>query len=77
MINLTTLSEKHPVEVNQDEYDLLVQKKDRGWSNCDTQKEWLAKLHYIRKGFKENKLAKDAFVAMEKDLVLRWWKRWC
>ncbi len=77
MINLTTLSTLHPVQISEDDYDLLVQKKDKGWTYCETSLEWLAKLHYIRKGFKEKKMAREKFTELEKDLVLRWWKRWC
>ena len=55
MINLTTLSPEYPVEISNEDYDNFVTKKDKGWSNCDSQLEWLAKLYYIRKGYKEKK----------------------
>ncbi|MGK0290059.1 MAG: hypothetical protein ACI86H_001514 [bacterium] len=77
MINITNLSEDFPLEVTQEVYDSLKLKKNQGWSHCDTDIEWLVKLHYLRTGFKEKKIAKDVFFKKEKELVLKWWKRWC
>ncbi len=77
MINIANLSEKYPVLISPEEYEKLKNKKNGGWSNCDTQTEWMVKLHYLRKGFKEKKIARDSFFEKEKDLVIRWWKKWC
>lgn len=77
MINIANLSESHPIEVSEEEYETLKNRKSRGWSHCDTQKEWMVKLHYLRKGFKEGKIPANQFFARERDLVLNWWHRWC
>ena len=77
MINLLTLSPEHPYWVEEEEYNLLQAKKQRGWSHCDDQKEWLVKLHYLRKGFKEGKLNTLEFQKKEAELILHWWRRWC
>ncbi len=77
MINVANLSENHPLNVTEEEYETLKNKKHRGWSNCESQKEWMVKLHYLRKGFKEGRIPSDQFFAKERDLVLNWWQRWC
>ncbi len=77
MINIANLSEDFPIEVTPEEYETLKNRKVNGWSNCETQKEWMVKLHYLRKGFKEKKIPADQFFARERDLVLNWWRRWC
>ena len=75
-INLVTLSPEFPLWIQPEEYQRLTQKKQGGWSHCDSQLEWLAKLHYLRQGFKEGRLQKDDFYKKEEDLVLAWWRRW-
>jgi len=77
MINIANLSEKFPILIPLDEYEKLKNKKTGGWSNCDTQNEWMVKLHYLRSGFKEGKISRDIFFQKEKDLVMGWWKKWC
>lgn len=77
MINIANLSEDHPIFVTEEEYETLKNRKTAGWSQCETQKEWMVKLHYLRKGFKEGKLPAEQFFAKEADLVLNWWRRWC
>jgi len=77
MINLVTLSPEHPIAIMEEEYDRMVNLKDRGWSHCESQNEWLAKLHYLRKGFKEGNISQESFQSKEAELVLNWWKRWC
>lgn len=77
MINLANLSEEFPIWVSEEEYDTLKNKKTGGWSNCDTQKEWMVKLHYLRKGFKERKIDRESFFTREKELIIRWWAKWC
>ena len=77
MINLTTLSDSFPVSVDETEYSQYIQKKERGWSNCEDTLEWLSKLHYLRKGFKEGRIKKEEVAKKEAELVLNWWKRWC
>jgi hypothetical protein len=77
MINIANLSEDYPIHVTTEEYEALKNRKVAGWSHCDTQKEWMVKLHYLRKGFKEGKIPAEQFFAKERDLVLNWWRRWC
>ena len=77
MINVANLSEEFPIWVPEEEYNRLKGKKNNGWSNCDTQMEWMVKLHYLRKGFKEQRIKRDDFFNREKELILRWWVKWC
>lgn len=75
MINLTGLSEDFPLAISEKEYQALISKKNRGWSHPESEKEWLAKLHYLRKGFKEGKIDRTSFAQREKELILNWWQR--
>ncbi len=77
MVNVANLSPDYPLEVSPEEYEDLKKKKHNGWSNCDSQKEWMVKLHYLRKGFKEGKISPQVFFEREKDLVVCWWRKWC
>ncbi len=77
MINVANLSKDKPILVSEEEYEELKNKKRNGWSNCDTQKEWMVKLHYLRKGFKDGKIKSDIFFNHEKELVINWWRKWC
>ena len=76
MINLVALSDEHPLWIEEEEYEALIQLKDQGWSHCAEQKEWLAKLHYLRKGFKEGRIDGASFKNREAELVLNWLKKW-
>lgn len=77
MINIANLSDEFPILISEEEYEHLKNQKSSGWSNCQTQKEWMVKLHYLRSGFKENKISKEDFFKREKELVIRWWAKWC
>ncbi len=77
MINIANMSADHPISVSEEEYETLKNKKNKGWTHCESQKEWMVKLHYLRKGFKEGKIPREQFFVKEKDLVLNWWRRWC
>lgn len=77
MINVANLSDEFPIWVSEEKYESLKNKKSGGWTNCDTSLEWMVKLHYLRRGFKEQKIDRDAFFRREKDLVVRWWAKWC
>ena len=76
MINIANLSPDHPIWVEEKEYNSLISRKTNGWSQCDTQIEWMAKLHYLRTGYKSGKIEKSAFFNREKDLVINWWGKW-
>ena len=73
--NLTPLSEVDPLVITEQNYQELVHKKVGAWSDCQSQLEWLAKLHYLRDGFKASKLSKDDFAQREERLVLLWLKK--
>ena len=75
MIRLTSHAIDHPIEVTQEEYDQLVRRTEKGWSQCESREECLAKLHYLRDGLKQGKIEESAFQEREKLLVLNWWCR--
>ncbi len=47
-INLRPRSQAEPLWVDDAEYERLVQRTTGGWSRCADEREWLAKLHYLR-----------------------------
>ena len=71
-INLRPHSETGALTIESSEYEGLAQRKERGWSHCADEKEWLAKLHYLRQGFKSGKLQRNAFEERETRLVEAW-----
>ena len=75
MINLTPFSLENPVKVSQETYNNLVQMREKGWSHCDSKEECLAKLHYLRTGFYQGKIAKGDFNEREKKIVVSYWNR--
>ena len=75
MIDLTPYSIQHPIQVSEDEYNQLVQKKEGGWSQCESSQEMLAKLLYLRLGFDAGKIQESDFLEREQMLVLNWWNR--
>ena len=75
MINLTPYSLENPVEVSQEDYHNLVQMSEKGWSHCDSKEEYLAKLHYLRTGLSQGRIATDDFDEREKKIVLNYWNR--
>lgn len=76
MINIANLSADFPIWIDKIEYSKLIIQKSKGWSNCHTQTEWMAKLHYLRAGYKSGKISKEDFFKKEKELVLNWWIKW-
>jgi hypothetical protein len=74
-INLRPLSESDPLPVEEAEYERLVKRTEGGWSECADETEWLAKLHYLRSGFKAGKLDRTQFEEREARLVQTWLKR--
>ena len=71
-LNLRPYSRANPLNVEEAEYEQLVQRKQGGWSRCADEKEWLAKLHYLRAGFETDKLDKAQFEQREFRLVESW-----
>jgi len=61
-----------PLEVDEAEYDRLVQRAAGGWSRCADEVEWLAKLHYLRAGYRDGKLTQQQFEERESRLVRDW-----
>lgn len=74
-VNLRPLSGEAPLEIETREYEDLVARKEGGWSHCADETEWLAKLHYLREGFKAGRLERAAFEDREARLVEAWLKR--
>jgi len=74
-VNLRPHSTEQPLWIEEEEYQRLVQRKDGGWSQCRDESEWLAKLHYLRGGLREGKLAREDFEKRELQLVLGWLRR--
>ena len=75
MISLTPYSLENPVEVSEEDYNKLVQMKEKGWSHCDSKEECLAKLHYLRYGFSQGKISIGDFNEREKKLMIGYWNR--
>jgi len=73
MINLTPLAEDHPYLVAVADYNRLKNLKHQGeWTECTGELEWLVKLHFVRKLFKEKKIDPQKFQTTEKALVVSW-----
>jgi hypothetical protein len=77
MINVANLSAKFPLLVSEEQYEKLRLLKKRGWTQCDSQEEWMVKLHYLRKGYKEKKVDREKFFRLEHDLVIKWLLKQC
>ena len=75
VICLTPNAVGKPVEVSQEDYDKLIQIKERGWSHCSSKEEFLAKLHYLRGGLTQGKINKIEFLEKEKKLVMNHWNK--
>lgn len=70
-MNLRPLSAQ-PLQIREEDYQQQAMRKERGWSRCQDEQEWLAKLHYLRTGFAEGKLREEAFRERELRLVEQW-----
>ncbi|MBI4081227.1 MAG: hypothetical protein HY423_01320 [Candidatus Lambdaproteobacteria bacterium] len=76
-IPLRPFSERVPQPIEEAEYERLVKRAREGWSDCADETEWLAKLHYLRSGFRQGKLERAQFEERETRLVVGWLKRLC
>jgi hypothetical protein len=74
-INIRPHSTEHPLLLDETEYQRLVKRREGGWSRCRDQTEWLAKLHYLRGGYREGKLTREEFEQREAQLVLDWLRK--
>ena len=75
LISLTPYSRENPVKISEEEYEKLVQLNEKGWSHCDSKEEYLAKLHYLREGFAQGKIADVDFHEREEKIVVGYWNR--
>lgn len=75
-VNLRPLSAKEPLWLDEEAYQQLVQRTQGGWSFCRDETEWLAKLHYLRQGLADGKMAPDQFKERESRLVTGWLKKY-
>lgn len=74
-INLLPLSGENPFLIDEAEYERLVNNTEGGWSRCGDEREWLAKLHYLRSGYEAGRLEQGQFEERETRLVLEWLRR--
>ncbi len=74
-INVLPLSGENPLLIDDAEYDRLVNNTEGGWSRCGGEREWLAKLHYLRSGYEADRLNQSQFEERETRLVLEWLRR--
>lgn len=70
-INLRPHSSQ-PLLVEEAEYERLVKRAEGRWSHCADEIEWLAKLHYLREGYRAGKLTEEQFDERESRLVQAW-----
>jgi len=70
-INLRPHSSQ-PLFVEEAEYERLVKRAEGRWSHCTDEIEWLAKLHYLREGYRAGKLTEQQFDERECRLVQAW-----
>ena len=71
-VNLRPQSESGQIWVEDEEYQRLVKRAEGGWSRCTDEVEWLAKLHYLREGFRAGKMSREDFTERETRLVTGW-----
>ena len=74
-VNVRPHSVQAPLELDDDTYQQLVKRKESGWSHCADETEWLAKLHYLRSGYRAGKLDHEQFEEREARLVQAWLRR--
>ena len=68
-VNIRPQSTTKPLQLDEAQYEALVRKAEGGWSRCADETEWLAKLYYLRAGFKAGKLTREQFEEREFRLV--------
>lgn len=74
-INLTPYAVDNLIEIEQEEYQRLIQQKKFGWSVSLSHYECMSKLHYLREGWKSGKIDDQGFREKEKALALNWWRQ--
>ena len=65
-------SEADPLAMDEEEYQQLTRRTEGGWSRCADEREWLAKLHYLRRGRAQGKISEEDFLKRETQLVTGW-----
>jgi hypothetical protein len=63
--------------IGYQQYEELKRKKNPTWTDCQSEQEWLVKLHYLRSLLKEKRIEKENFVKKEQRLILKWWTKFC
>ena len=63
--------------IEEHEYTTVIKKQVSGWTSCDTEKEWLSKLYYLRTGQQQGKIENEKFYLLEEKIVLKWLKNFC
>ena len=74
-INLTPYSIENSLEISKESYEKLVHTNEKGWSNCSSKEEYMAKLHYLRSGFYKGKIDISEFNELEKKIVVNYWNK--
>ncbi len=74
-IRVTPHALDHPIDLDTEAYEQLVRQTEGGWSQCSSTEEWLAKLHYLREGFRQGKIDEAGFREREQQLVIAWWNK--
>ena len=74
-INLTPYSSENSLEISIEYYEKLVHINEKGWSNCSSKEEYMAKLHYLRSGFYKGKIDISEFNELEKKIVVNYWNK--
>jgi len=74
-INLTPHAGKFSIFVEEEEYKELIGKKNPGWSETESEREFLAKLHYLRQGMEKKKANPKLILEKEEALVVKYWQK--
>ena len=76
-INLAAAIENSEYWIEKNHYDALKNKKNKSWTDCESEQEWLVKLHYLRSLKKEKKIESTKFNIYEQKLIIKWWEKFC
>ena len=76
-INLAAAISDSEEWIEKKKYEFFKKKKSPTWVDCNSEEEWLVKLHYLRTLYKKKIISKEDFTEKEKNLILRWWKKSC
>ena len=77
IISLAYMNPENSPGIDEKRYRFLVSRKNQGWTNCETEEEWLAKLYYLKEGLEEKKITVEDYNQKEKQLILNWLTKLC